>query len=102
MLIAISQIYAPTCDHHETWDYKKTYSDIVWYIFSVIVEKSVTGYCWKLYYKEWTMVTWFKAILWVVLENPAGIKGNNLHPHHLSHITKGIYSANEPQTENTH
>lgn len=102
VLIAVSQVYAPACDRHETWDYKKIYSDIVWYIFSITVEKSVTEHCWKPYYEEWTVPTWFKAILWVVLESPAGIKGNALYPHHLSCITKWMHSANEPQTENIH
>lgn len=89
VLIATSQIYAPFYDDHKTWDYTKIYSEIIGYMFSIIVEKSVTGYCWKLSYEEWTLLTWFKSILWDVLE-------------YLFRNQRQHLSANEPQTETIH
>lgn len=56
-IITVSQVYAPNYGSHETWNYKKNCLEIVGYIFSVTVEKSVTGYCWKVASEEWALLT---------------------------------------------
>lgn len=100
VLIATSQIYAPSYDDHKTWDYKKIYSEIIGYMFSIIVEKSVTGYCWKLSYEEWTLLTWFKSILWAVLECPSGIRDNTfLQMSHKLKISIWAYQQKKPPTD---